>query len=141
LIGDKVQEGGRCTQRLNARESRLIANRRHNVVTGEAESPASRRTHVAAADNAKAPEYNEGVFLQIFTDWPVATWGLPTSSGAHECLGCLGLEMDSVSRENWFKIAATLGRSDSAGSWFYARAKAIAEGRPDPLAELDRFPT
>ena len=49
--------------------------------------------------------------------------------------------MDSVSRANWLKIAANLGRSDSAGGWFYARAKAIAEGRPDPLAELNGFPT
>ena len=49
--------------------------------------------------------------------------------------------MDSVSRANWLKIAANLGRSDSAGSWFYARAKAIAEGRPDPLPELNELPT
>ena len=56
---------------------------------------------------------------------------------AHEGFGCLGIAMDSVSRENWLKIATNLERSDSASSWFYARAKAIAEGRPDPLAELD----
>jgi hypothetical protein len=49
--------------------------------------------------------------------------------------------MDPVSRAKWLKIAASLVRSDSAGSWFYARAKAIAEGRPDPLAELNEFPT
>ena len=56
---------------------------------------------------------------------------------AHEGFGYLGIAMDSVSRENWLKIATNLERSDSASSWFYARAKAIAEGRPDPLAELD----
>ena len=49
--------------------------------------------------------------------------------------------MDSIPRENWLKVAASLGRSDSAGRWSYARAKAIAEGRPDPLAELNEFPT
>jgi hypothetical protein len=78
---------------------------------------------------------------------PVRAFGDPNPNRlalrpwAHEGFGGLGLEMDSVSRANWLKIAASLGRSDSAGSWFYARAKAIAEGRPDPLAELDGFPT
>jgi len=49
--------------------------------------------------------------------------------------------MDSIPRENWLKFAASLGRSDSAGRWSYARAKAIAEGRPDPLAEQSELPT
>ncbi len=60
---------------------------------------------------------------------------------AHDGLGCLGLVMDSIPRENWLKIAASMGRSDSVGRWSYARAKAIAEGRPDPLAELNKLPT
>lgn len=49
--------------------------------------------------------------------------------------------MDSVLRENWLNIAACLERSNSSGSWFYARAKAIAEGQSDPLAELEGFLT
>jgi hypothetical protein len=94
--------------------------------------------------------------LSVFTNFyrstgrgvgPVRVFGDPNPNRlalrprVHEGLMGLGFVMDSVSRENWLKIAACLGRSDSAGSWFYARAKAIAEGRPDPLAELDGFPT
>ena len=59
----------------------------------------------------------------------------------HKGLRRLGLVMDSVTRENSLKIASSLGRSDCAGSWFYALEKVIAEGRPDPLAELNVFLT
>ena len=76
---------------------------------------------------------------------PVRAFGDPNPNRlalqpwAHEGFGYLGIAMDSGSRENWLKIAACLERSTSSGGWFYARARAIAEGQPDPLAELDEF--
>ena len=87
LIGDKVEESGCYPQRFNARESRFIANRRQNLVTGEAESPANRRTHVAAADNTKALEHNEGESLQSFTERAVATWIRSAPSGTRTPTG------------------------------------------------------
>lgn len=66
-------------------------------------------------------------------------WRSRPGGAVHEAEESSGIGMDRVERENWMKIAARLDQSDSAETWFCARAKAIAEGRPDPLAELGRF--
>ena len=41
--------------------------------------------------------------------------------------------MDSVSRENWLKIATNLERSDSAGSWVLRPGKSDCRGTTGPL--------
>ena len=71
--------------------------------------------------------------------WGSEPCGARTAALGQRSFGGLVFLMDSASRENWLKIAACLERSTSSGSWFYARARAIAEGQPDPLAELDEF--
>ena len=41
--------------------------------------------------------------------------------------------MDQVERDNWIRIAAEMEKSGVTEGGFYQRAKAIAEGKPDPL--------
>ncbi len=40
--------------------------------------------------------------------------------------------MDQAERDNWVKIAAELENSGVTEGGFYQRAKAIADGKPDP---------
>ena len=44
--------------------------------------------------------------------------------------------MDKQERENWQIIKEKLEESGKTDSYFYKRAKAISEGRPDPFTEL-----
>lgn len=41
--------------------------------------------------------------------------------------------MDKRERENWEKVKVALEEADKTDSMFYKRAKAISEGKPDPL--------
>ena len=41
--------------------------------------------------------------------------------------------MDKHERENWQKIKDALEAANMTDSMFYKRAKAISEGKPDPL--------
>ena len=41
--------------------------------------------------------------------------------------------MDKQERENWEKILVALEAAGKTDSMFYKRAKAISEGKPDPL--------
>ena len=41
--------------------------------------------------------------------------------------------MDQAERDNWVKIAAELEKSGVTEGGFYQRAKAIADGKTDPM--------
>jgi len=41
--------------------------------------------------------------------------------------------MDKRERENWQKVKDALEEAGITDSMFYRRAKAISEGKPDPL--------
>tara|TARA_B100000073_G_scaffold245471_1_gene206007 strand:+ start:1370 stop:1498 length:129 start_codon:yes stop_codon:yes gene_type:complete len=41
--------------------------------------------------------------------------------------------MDKRERENWAKIKEALEEADKTDSFFYKRAKAITEGKADPM--------
>ena len=44
--------------------------------------------------------------------------------------------MDQEERSNWEKIAAGLEAAGDTSSGFYQRARAIADGKPDPMGSL-----
>ena len=46
--------------------------------------------------------------------------------------------MDQAERDNWVKIAAELENSGVTEGGFYQRAKAIADGKPDPGMTIGR---
>jgi len=41
--------------------------------------------------------------------------------------------MDKRERDNWAKIKVALEEAEKTDSLFYKRAKAISEGKPDPM--------
>ncbi|MCT0249913.1 hypothetical protein [Synechococcus sp. PROS-7-1] len=45
--------------------------------------------------------------------------------------------MDQQERDNWKQIMEALEASGDTESAFYRRAKAISEGEPDPMAEME----
>ena len=44
--------------------------------------------------------------------------------------------MDQTERNNWARIAENLEASGATESWFYQRARAIADGKPDPMPNV-----
>ena len=47
------------------------------------------------------------------------------------------LVMDQQERDNWKQIMEALEASGDTESAFYRRAKAISEGEPDPMGEME----
>ena len=47
--------------------------------------------------------------------------------------------MDSIELDNWTKIAEGMEASGDIESWFYLRARAIADGKPDPMPNLSQL--
>ena len=47
--------------------------------------------------------------------------------------------MDSIELDNWTKIAEGMEASGDTESWFYLRARAIADGKPDPMPNLSQL--
>ena len=47
--------------------------------------------------------------------------------------------MDQVEQANWSKIAEAMETAGTTESWFYKRARAIADGEPDPLPNVNEL--
>ncbi len=50
-------------------------------------------------------------------------------------VGADGL-MDQDELNNWIKIAQAMEAAGDTESWFYRRARAIADGKPDPMPNI-----
>ena len=48
---------------------------------------------------------------------------------------------DQVERDNWLKIAESMESQGTTESWFYKRARAIADGEPDPMPNVNQLMT
>ena len=49
------------------------------------------------------------------------------------------IPMDQAELNNWKSIAEKMEANGTTESWFYTRAKAIAEGKPDPMPEISQL--
>ena len=49
------------------------------------------------------------------------------------------ISMDSIERDNWRKIAEGMEGAGDTESWFNLRARAIADGKPDPMPNLSQL--
>ena len=47
--------------------------------------------------------------------------------------------MDQAEIDNWKTIAKSMEANGDTESWFYLRARAIAEGKPDPLPNISEL--
>ena len=48
-------------------------------------------------------------------------------------------EMDQAEIDNWKKIAEGMEATGTTQSWFYQRARAIADGKPDPMPNVSEL--
>ena len=46
---------------------------------------------------------------------------------------------DQIERDNWLKIAESMESQGATKSWFYKRARAIADGEPDPMPNVNQL--
>ena len=44
--------------------------------------------------------------------------------------------MDQIEHDNWKTIAESMEAKGDTESWFYLRARAIADGKPDPMPNI-----
>ena len=47
--------------------------------------------------------------------------------------------MDQAEIDNWAKIATSMEANGDTESWFYLRARAIADGKPDPMPNVSQL--
>ena len=47
--------------------------------------------------------------------------------------------MDQAGINNWKSIAESMEAKGKTESWFYLRARAIAEGKPDPMPNISEL--
>ena len=51
----------------------------------------------------------------------------------------LNIPMDQAEINNWKTIAAKMESSGDTESWFYLRARAIADGKQDPMPNVSEL--
>ena len=51
----------------------------------------------------------------------------------------LKTKMDQAEIDNWAKIATSMEANGDTESWFYLRARAIADGKPDPMPNVSQL--
>ena len=49
------------------------------------------------------------------------------------------LPMDQAEINNWQAIAESMEAKGNTESWFYLRARAIADGKPDPMPNMSEL--
>ncbi len=49
------------------------------------------------------------------------------------------LPMDQAEIDNWKTIAESMEAKGETKSWFYLRARAIADGKPDPMPNVSKL--
>ena len=49
------------------------------------------------------------------------------------------MTMDQVEINNWKQIAESMEEQGTTESWFYQRARAIADGKPDPMPNISEL--
>ena len=49
------------------------------------------------------------------------------------------IAMDQAEIDNWAKIAESMEGNGDKESWFYLRARAIADGKPDPMPNVSQL--
>ena len=47
--------------------------------------------------------------------------------------------MDQIEHDNWKTIAESMEAKGDTESWFYLRARAIADGKPDPMPNISEL--
>jgi len=47
--------------------------------------------------------------------------------------------MDQDELNNWIKLAESMEAAGQTESWFYRRARAIADGKPDPMPNISEL--
>ena len=46
---------------------------------------------------------------------------------------------DQIERDNWLKIAESMESQGTTESWFHKRARAIADGEPGPMPNVNQL--
>ena len=49
------------------------------------------------------------------------------------------IAMDQAEIDNWAKIAESMEGNGDTDSWYYLRARAIADGKPDPMPNVSQL--
>ena len=55
------------------------------------------------------------------------------------CIGKVVGVIDQIERDNWLKIAESMESQGTTESWFYKRARTIADGEPDPMPNVNQL--
>ena len=62
-----------------------------------------------------------------------------TISGSEGFRRIFCFPMDQAEINNWISIAESMEAKGDTESWFYLRARAIADGKPDPMPNISEL--
>tara|TARA_B100001057_G_scaffold479976_1_gene552283 strand:- start:846 stop:1235 length:390 start_codon:yes stop_codon:yes gene_type:complete len=96
-------------------------------------------THHRALEVELAPD------ATLFFAWMIQVVAVITtrksrvSTNQFPALAKFGVPMDQAEINNWKSIAESMEAKGETQSWFYLRARAIAEGKPDPMPNISEL--
>ena len=76
---------------------------------------------------------SEGLNAELQPD----SWTVSGSEGFRRFFICF--LMDQAEINNWKAIAESMEAKGQTESWFYLRARAIADGKPDPMPNVSEL--
>ena len=65
------------------------------------------------------------------------SWTVSGSEGFRRFFYLLPMDQDEIN--NWKAIAESMEAKGNTQSWFYLRARAIADGKPDPMPNVSQL--
>ena len=76
---------------------------------------------------------SEGLNAELQPD----SWTVSGSEGFRRFFYLLPMDQDEIN--NWKAIAESMEAKGNTESWFYLRARAIADGKPDPMPNVSEL--
>ena len=70
---------------------------------------------------------------------PLLPKAIPEEKIRSQYLSASEIAMDQAEIDNWAKIAESMEGNGDTESWFYLRARAIADGKPDPMPNVSQL--
>ena len=75
--------------------------------------------------------------LRLSAELQPDRWTISGSEGFRRFFICFPMDQSEI--KNWISIAESMEAKGDTESWFYLRARAIADGKPDPMPNISEL--
>ena len=92
---------------------------------------------MARGSDSPSGFFRKGYLLEDIR--PLLPKATPEENIRSQYLQSSEIAMDQAEIDNWAKIAESMEGNGDTESWFYLRARAIADGKPDPMPNVSQL--